>query len=77
VWNFLEPYIIRYDGAIFSSPSLRASFRFLNTCSNPSIDSLSDKNRELEPEFIDDVVHSFRIERAAQNSDADLALRSS
>ena len=62
VWNFLESYITRYDGAIFSSPEFARQLPIPQYLFYPSIDPLSDKNRELEPEFIDDVVHSFRID---------------
>jgi trehalose synthase len=62
VWKFLEPYVARYDGAIFSSPEFSQQLPIPQYLFYPSIDPLSDKNRDLEPEFIEDVVASFGID---------------
>jgi len=62
VWNFLAPYVSRYDGAIFSSPDFSRQLPIPQYLFSPSIDPLADKNRELEPEFIQGVVASFGID---------------
>jgi trehalose synthase len=62
VWNFLEPYVARYDGAIFSSPEFSRQLPIAQYLFYPSIDPLSDKNRELEEDFIEDVVAGFGID---------------
>ncbi len=62
VWNFLEPYVSRFDGAIFSSPEFSRQLPIPQYLFYPSIDPLSDKNRELEPDFIEDVVAGFGID---------------
>ena len=62
VWNFLEPYVTRYDGTIFSSPEFSRQLPIPQYLFYPSIDPLSDKNRDLDPDFIEDVVTGFGID---------------
>ena len=62
VWNFLAPYVSRYDGSIFSSPEFSRQLPIPQYLFSPSIDPLSDKNRELEPDFIHRVVTGFGID---------------
>ena len=64
VWDFLEPYVVRHDGAIFSSPEFSRQLSIPQYLFYPSIDPLSDKNRELDPEFISGVVGGFGIDPA-------------
>jgi trehalose synthase len=62
VWNFLEPYVARYDGAIFSSPEFARQLPIPQYLFYPSIDPLADKNRELEPDFVEQVLARFGID---------------
>ena len=62
VWNFLEPFVSRYDGAIFSSPEFSRQLPIPQYLFYPSIDPLSEKNRDLDPDFIEDVVTGFGID---------------
>lgn len=62
VWGFLEPFVLRYDGAIFSSPSFSRRLPIPQYLFYPSIDPLSEKNRELEPEFIAQTLECFGID---------------
>jgi len=62
VWNFLEPYVSRYDGAIFSSPEFARRLPIPQYLFYPSIDPLADKNRELEPQFVESVLTQFGID---------------
>jgi trehalose synthase len=62
VWNFLAPYVHRYDGAVFSSPAFARQLPIPQYLSSPSIDPLADKNRELEPDFVAGVVERFHID---------------
>jgi trehalose synthase len=62
VWKFLEPYVSRYDGAIFSSPEFSRQLPIPQYLFYPSIDPLSDKNRELDADFIEDVLVRFGID---------------
>ncbi len=62
VWGFLEPFVLRYDGALFSSPDFTHQLPVPQYLFYPSIDPLSEKNRDLEPEFIKGVLERFEID---------------
>ncbi|MBZ5551837.1 MAG: glycosyltransferase [Acidobacteriia bacterium] len=62
VWEFLEPYVARYDGAVFSSPAFARQLPIPQYLSYPSIDPLAEKNRDLEPEFVREVLERFNID---------------
>jgi trehalose synthase len=62
VWNFLEPWVHRYDASIFSSPAFARQLPIPQYLFYPSIDPLSDKNVDLEPEYIERVVAGFGID---------------
>ncbi len=62
VWKFLETYVLRYDGAIFSSPDFSRQLPIPQYLFYPSIDPLAEKNRELEPEFIRQVLERYGID---------------
>ena len=61
VWDFLNAYVSRYDGAIFSSPEFARKLPIPQYLFYPAIDPLSEKNRDLEPEFIADVLSRYGI----------------
>jgi trehalose synthase len=62
VWNFLETYVSRFDGSIFSSPEFARQLSIPQYLFYPAIDPLSEKNRELEPEFIARVLSRYEID---------------
>jgi trehalose synthase len=62
VWSFLQSYVTQYDGAIFSSPEFARQLPIPQYLFYPSIDPLSEKNRELEPEFVAGVCERFGID---------------
>jgi trehalose synthase len=62
VWEFLRNYVVKYDGAIFSSPNFSQQLPIRQFMISPSIDPLSDKNRELSPETISSVLDKYQIE---------------
>jgi trehalose synthase len=64
VWRFLETYVESYDGAIFSSPEFARDLPIPQYLFYPSIDPLSDKNRELEPDFVRGALERFGIDPA-------------
>ncbi len=64
VWEFLEQFVSRYDGAIFSSAEFARQLSIPQYLFYPSIDPLSEKNRDLEPEFIEKVLRRFQIDPA-------------
>lgn len=62
VWDFLAPYITKYDCAIFSSPEFSRKLRIPQYLFYPSIDPLADKNRDLEPSYVKEVTDRFQID---------------
>jgi len=62
VWQFLEPWVNRYDGAIFSSPEFSRQLSIPQYLFYPCIDPLAEKNRELEPEFVRGILEQFNID---------------
>ncbi len=61
VWEFLKNYVLQYDGAIFSLPSFSQRIAIPQFLIYPSIDPLSDKNRELDEDEINTIVGQFGI----------------
>ncbi len=61
VWNFLEPHINQYDASVFSSPHFSQKLSVRQFLVAPSIDPLSDKNRELSQNEIDTVLRKYDI----------------
>lgn len=62
--NFLRGFIDRYDAAVFSAPSFaRNDLAIKQILISPSIDPLSEKNRELPQETIDSVVKKYGLDR--------------
>jgi trehalose synthase len=62
VWDFLEPWVSRYDASIFSSPDFARQLPIPQYLFYPAIDPLSDKNRELDPAFVQSVMERFGID---------------
>lgn len=63
VWNFLKGHVEQFDSALFSSPRFSKGLPIPQYLFYPSVDPLSDKNRDLEPEFIEQVLEKFHIPR--------------
>ena len=61
VWNFLRPLIIQYDAAVFSAPAFSPELPIRQFLISPSIDPLSDKNRDLPKSIIDSVFMKYKI----------------
>ena len=62
VWNFLRPYVEQYDGSIFSMPEFSQELPIPQFMVPPSIDPLSDKNRELTEDEITAVVQKYGLD---------------
>lgn len=62
VWDFLEPYVERYDAAVFSMPEFGQRLNIPEYLVAPSIDPLSHKNRELTESEIEAVVTKYGID---------------
>jgi len=63
VFSFLRQFISEYDGLIFSSPLFSKRFSQRQFLISPSIDPLSDKNRDLEEIEIGAVLDRYGIDR--------------
>ncbi|MCU1300818.1 MAG: glycosyltransferase [Candidatus Sulfotelmatobacter sp.] len=64
VWGFLRPFIERYDAAIFSSQSFARQLPIPQYLFYPCIDPLSEKNKDVEESFIQQVCDEFGIDRS-------------
>ncbi|HYL84161.1 MAG TPA: glycosyltransferase [Candidatus Angelobacter sp.] len=62
VWDFLEKFVSRYDGAMFSSPEFSRQLAIPQYLFYPAIDPLSEKNCALEPEFIEETLYRYHID---------------
>lgn len=63
VWDFLMEFIPLYDSAVFSSPLFSPQLPIRQFLIPPSIDPLSDKNKELPQEVIDECLARYHIVR--------------
>lgn len=61
VWHFLKDFVVRYDSAVFSAPGFSQRLPIRQFLISPSIDPLSDKNRELSRETVDAVLKKYNI----------------
>src|SRR5512143_3725097 len=61
VWGFLRDFVVNYDSAVFSSPSFAQRLPIHQYLISPSIDPLSDKNRELPAETIRSVMRKYNL----------------
>jgi len=62
VWSFLRPFLDRYDASVFSAPSFSQQIPIPQFLIAPSIDPLSDKNKELSQDTIDSVMNRFHLD---------------
>lgn len=63
IMSFLEQFINHYDAAVFSAPAFARRLGIPQVLISPSIDPLSEKNRDLTPEEIAAVLARFHIDR--------------
>lgn len=61
VWQFLREFVINYDAVVFSAPNFSQRLSIRQFLISPSIDPLSDKNKELPQETIDAVLKKYGI----------------
>jgi trehalose synthase len=63
VWQFLRPHVIRYDAAVVSLPKFAQRLPIPQFLIYPSIDPLSDKNRELTTREMDQILERLGVPR--------------
>ncbi|MBI4346235.1 MAG: glycosyltransferase [Elusimicrobia bacterium] len=61
VWSFLRPYVEKYDACVVSAPAFAQKLPIPQILIAPSIDPLSDKNRDLEDSEVRAVMERLRI----------------
>ena len=64
IWEFLKRFIERYDAAVFSAPAFAQNLPIPQGLISPSIDPLSDKNKELDEKTIEGIFQQFGIDCA-------------
>ncbi len=62
VWEFLRPFVERYDASLFSSPAFTQGLSIPQFLFFPTIDPLADKNKPLPPEYVEEVMQRFGID---------------
>jgi trehalose synthase len=62
-WEFLKQFVINYDGWVLSSPNFSQELPIRQFFAPPSIDPLSDKNKELPAEAMDAVLTKYGLNR--------------
>ncbi len=60
-WSFLRQFVVRYDGAIFSLPKFAQRLPIPQYLIHPSIDPLSEKNRDLTAAEVASVLHRLNV----------------
>ncbi|MFP3866835.1 MAG: glycosyltransferase [Desulfobacteraceae bacterium] len=63
IWKFLQKLISQYDASVFSMPRFSQNLDHPQYIIYPSIDPLSEKNRELSPEEVQGVLDGLGIEQ--------------
>ncbi|UCF87079.1 MAG: glycosyltransferase [Nitrospiraceae bacterium] len=61
IWDRMKQYVERYQTSIFSVARFSRALSIDELFVTPSIDPLSDKNRELTQKEIDDVIEKYKI----------------
>jgi len=61
VWSFLNPFILQFDAAVYSAAAFAQQLQMRQLLIAPSIDPLSDKNRDLAPEEVAAVLQQLEI----------------
>ncbi|NQU18110.1 MAG: glycosyltransferase [Candidatus Saganbacteria bacterium] len=63
VWQFLKQYVSQFDASIFSAPWFAKELPMPQFFITPSIDPLTEKNRDLSKSEIDKVMRKYDIPR--------------
>ncbi len=61
VWNFLKGFVDKYDASVFSAPAFSRNLSIKQFLISPSIDPLSNKNKDISKAEIDAVLEKYHI----------------
>jgi trehalose synthase len=64
VWDFLRPFVEKFDAAIFSSQSFARQLPIPQYLFYPAIDPLSEKNKHLDDSVVQKVCDEFGVDRS-------------
>jgi trehalose synthase len=64
VWDFLRPWVERFDATIFSAPAFARQLSVPQYLFYPCIDPLSEKNKELDESYVQKVCDDFGVDRS-------------
>jgi trehalose synthase len=64
VWDFLKPWVEKYDASIFSSPAFARQLSIPQYLFYPCIDPLSEKNKEIDESYVQQVCDNFGLDRS-------------
>jgi trehalose synthase len=62
VWEFLSAIMREYDATVFSHPSFAQNMANPQFLIAPSIDPLSDKNKDIPPEFVRSTLERYHLD---------------
>jgi trehalose synthase len=62
IMEFLTGFIEKYDASVFSAPAFARQFKVPQVLISPSIDPLSDKNKDLPEETINSIVSGYGLD---------------
>jgi trehalose synthase len=60
-WSVVRQYLTQYDAAIFSLPEFGRRLGIVQFITHPSIDPLSEKNRDLTPREVGSILASLQV----------------
>ncbi len=63
VWSFLRDFVVKYDSAVFSAPGFSQPLPIRQFLISPSVDPLSDKNKELPQADVEAVMKKHGIRK--------------
>jgi trehalose synthase len=63
VWGLMRPLVEQYDAAVFSSPAFSRRLAIPEYLFYASIDPLSEKNKDVEDSYVQQVCDDFGIDR--------------
>ena len=61
LWAFMKPYVEQYDACVFSAPAFSQGLAIPQFLIPPSIDPLSDKNRELSAQEVQTIMERLQV----------------